>query len=96
MYNDYLEGSSLFSSKALTMAFILLQHGTVLGHNDGHVIVLKDHDVLIQGNKITEIGQNLTCPDAEGTVIPCRDKIICPGFVDTHHHLWQTQVPFYD
>lgn len=77
------------------MVSTLLQQGTVLAHNDGRVVVLKEHDVLIQGNKITQIGQNLSCPGAEGTVISCRDKIICPGFIDTHHHLWQTQVPLY-
>lgn len=77
------------------MAAILLQHGTVLAHKDGYIVVLRDHDVLIQGNKITEIGQNLSSPGSEGTVIPCRNRIICPGFIDTHHHLWQTQVSFY-
>ncbi|KAI9760448.1 MAG: hypothetical protein M4579_001641 [Chaenotheca gracillima] len=25
-------------------------------------------------------------------IVDCRDKIVSPGFVDTHHHVWQTQL----
>lgn len=74
------------------MAPILLQQGTVLTHEHGHVVILKEHDVLVEGNVIKEIGKGLSLPGAGGRIISCRGKIISPGFVDTHHHLWQTQV----
>ncbi|OJJ67233.1 hypothetical protein ASPBRDRAFT_211004 [Aspergillus brasiliensis CBS 101740] len=74
------------------MAFILLEKGTILAHQDGQVVVLKDHDVLIEGNRIKDIGKGLKLDSHEGRVIDCRDKIISPGFIDTHHHLWQTQL----
>ncbi|PCH04011.1 Amidohydrolase 1 [Penicillium occitanis (nom. inval.)] len=70
---------------------ILLRNGTVLSHDGDKVVVLKNHDILIVGNTIRQIGQNLTLP-GEGRVIDCTDKIVSPGFIDTHHHLWQTQL----
>lgn len=48
-------------------------------------------DLLIEGSNITQIGQGITA-DASVTVIDCKDKIVSPGFIDTHHHLWQTQL----
>ncbi|MCJ1477421.1 hypothetical protein MMC13_006092 [Lambiella insularis] len=75
---------------------ILLKGGTVLFHDslfyDKHIDMVKPlfgTDVLIEGELITGIGPNLTAPSG-ADVIDCTDKIISPGFVDTHHHLWQT------
>jgi cytosine/adenosine deaminase-related metal-dependent hydrolase len=70
----------------------LLQGGTVLFHNNrDNVEALRNTDVLVQDNKIIKVGQRLFAPP--GTKITdCRGKIISPGFIDTHHHLWQTQL----
>ncbi|KAL3492475.1 hypothetical protein BJX62DRAFT_202711 [Aspergillus germanicus] len=75
------------------MTGILLQGGTVLTHASDRVKALRDHDVLIVENKIEAIGQGLTLPEGStGRVVDCRGKIISPGFIDTHHHLWQSQM----
>jgi cytosine/adenosine deaminase-related metal-dependent hydrolase len=74
------------------MAWILLQNGTILSHEGDNVVALREHDILVEGNIIKEIGKDLALPDNEGRVIDCTGKIISPGFIDTHHHLWQTQV----
>ncbi|KAL2800880.1 hypothetical protein BJX66DRAFT_290344 [Aspergillus keveii] len=75
------------------MTAILLQAGTVLAHEGDRVKVLRDHDILIVGNKIEAISQGLTLREgSNGRVIDCRGKIISPGFIDTHHHLWQSQM----
>ncbi|KAK2606058.1 hypothetical protein QQS21_003576 [Conoideocrella luteorostrata] len=68
---------------------ILLKSGTVLIHaKDDHVTPVVT-DILISGSKIAKIEPSIVDPSAE--VIDCSDKIISPGFVDTHHHVWQTQ-----
>jgi len=69
---------------------ILLKNGIVLSHGaDDHVTALHNTDVLIEGNKIVKIGKSLASADE---TIDCTHKIISPGFVDTHHHMWQTQL----
>jgi cytosine/adenosine deaminase-related metal-dependent hydrolase len=46
-------------------------------------------DVLIEGKKIVAIGPNL--PQAGGaTQIDARGRIVMPGFIDTHHHQFET------
>jgi len=45
-------------------------------------------DVLIEGKKIVAIAANLNAGDA--TVIDARGRIVMPGFIDTHHHQFET------
>lgn len=45
-------------------------------------------DLLIEGNKISRIGRN---PEVEAErVIDCSSCAVVPGFVNTHHHFYQT------
>lgn len=75
-------------------ASILLQNGTILTHDDhDHVVPLHETDVVICGNIITAIGKDLRSNlVGEVEIIDCRGKIVSPGYVDTHHHVWQTQL----
>jgi len=45
-------------------------------------------DVLVEGKKILAVGPNLHAGDA--TEIDARGKIVMPGFIDTHHHQFET------
>src|SRR5467141_2890385 len=45
-------------------------------------------DVLVEGKKILAVGPNLRAGDAGE--IDARGRIVMPGFIDTHHHLFET------
>lgn len=45
-------------------------------------------DVLIEHDKIIEVGSNLTAGD-DDEVIDAAGMIVMPGFVDTHRHIWE-------
>lgn len=45
-------------------------------------------DVLIEGSKIVAVGAHIDAPDAH--VIDASGKIVMPGFIDTHHHQFET------
>ena len=65
---------------------ILIKGGTVLTM-DPALGNLRNADVLIEGTKISAIGQNLHSNGAE--VIDASNMIIMPGFIDTHRHIWR-------
>ena len=45
-------------------------------------------DVLVEGKKIVAVGRSLATGDAH--VIDARGRIVMPGFIDTHHHQFET------
>src|SRR5215207_2523550 len=45
-------------------------------------------DVLIEGKKILAVGRNLHAGNA--AEIDARGRIVMPGFIDTHHHQFET------
>ena len=65
---------------------ILLKGGLVLSL-DPQVGDFANGDVLIEGRKILAVGWNL---NAAALVVDARGMIIMPGFVDTHHHQYET------
>jgi 8-oxoguanine deaminase len=64
--------------------------------------VLRNTDILIRDNLIHSIGQNLNITDINEKskiknqksdiprIIDCSDHVVLPGFVNTHHHFYQT------
>lgn len=66
---------------------ILIRNASVIA-GDGAPVVLENHDLLVDGTRIAAIGRNLEVSDA--MVIEAEGKIVMPGLVDTHRHLWQT------
>ncbi len=45
-------------------------------------------DILVDGAKIAAVGPKLAAGDA--TVVDARGRIAIPGFIDTHHHQFET------
>ena len=49
---------------------------------------LREGDVLIEGDRVAEVGRGLRARDAE--LIDATDTIVMPGFVDAHRHVWRS------
>ena len=67
---------------------ILLSGGRVVSMVDGEAERVAD--VLIADGVIAAIGPEIAAQDAD--VIDAAGMIVAPGFVDTHRHVWQTQL----
>ena len=67
----------------------LIRGGIVLSQ-DSDIGELPSADVLVDGDKIVEVGRNISAADAE--VIDATGDIVIPGFIDTHRHTWETSI----
>ena len=63
-------------------------HVMTMDPTPGAKTELVNADVLVEGKKIKAVGQNLRASGAGE--IDARGKIVMPGFVDTHHHQFET------
>jgi cytosine/adenosine deaminase-related metal-dependent hydrolase len=70
------------------MAQLLIKNIGVIATLDKEGIELFGHDLLIDGPVIKEIGRGLTPPPG-ARLIDGTGKVALPGFVNTHHHMYQ-------
>jgi cytosine/adenosine deaminase-related metal-dependent hydrolase len=68
---------------------ILIKGATVLSQDD-QLGEMADADVLIEDDRIVDVGHNLAAADAR--TIDATGDIVIPGFVDTHRHTWETSI----
>ncbi len=66
---------------------VLFRGGTVL--TVGTAGVLQRADVLVEGERITAVGEEVQAPEG-CLVVDATGGILMPGMVDTHRHMWQT------
>ncbi|KAI1776996.1 hypothetical protein F4818DRAFT_332652 [Hypoxylon cercidicola] len=73
---------------------VLLTGGTIIvcTEDADSLDVIRDGAVLVTGDRIAGIYDTAhpNHPPAGTEVIDCTNKIITPGFIDTHRHGWQT------
>ncbi|MGA2562730.1 MAG: amidohydrolase family protein [Steroidobacteraceae bacterium] len=67
---------------------LLLRNGTV-STVDGQLGDLRDADVLIRNGVIVAVGSGALTASANAEVIDCTGRLVIPGLVDTHRHVWQ-------
>lgn len=65
----------------------LLKNGVVIVHGADDVARGVRADLLIEDGKIAQIEASLNATTG-AEVIDCTDKIIAPGFIDTHRHMY--------
>jgi 5-methylthioadenosine/S-adenosylhomocysteine deaminase len=68
---------------------ILIRGGYVLTQ-DPQLGELIGADVLIDGDRIAEVGRDLSAADAR--TIDATGDVVIPGFIDTHRHTWETSI----
>ena len=66
---------------------ILIRGGIVLTQDDA-LGEMAGADVLVEGDRIVEVGNDLVADGAR--VIDAKGDIVIPGFIDTHRHTWET------
>jgi cytosine/adenosine deaminase-related metal-dependent hydrolase len=67
---------------------ILLKGGVVLTL-DPQIGDFTEADVLIEAGKIVEVRPNILVSGESTAVVDASNRIVIPGFVDTHHHCYQ-------
>ena len=67
---------------------ILLKGGILLLHDDQDHVHWQKGDLLISGNTIDAIAEDIKV-ESDVEVIDCGGKLVSPGFIDTHQHVWQ-------
>ncbi len=68
---------------------ILLRGGHVISM-DPRVGDLSPGDVLIEDDRIAQVGPSIEAGDAE--VIDVAGQIVIPGFIDSHRHTWEAAI----
>ncbi|GLY85633.1 amidohydrolase family protein [Actinoallomurus iriomotensis] len=71
------------------MSTLLIRSGHVTSLDES-IGEIPDGDVLIDGDTITAVGRGLEAPGAR--VVDAAGKIVIPGLVDAHRHVWQSAI----
>jgi len=74
---------------ATVMNALLIRNALRVATFDDEGRELSGADVLIEGNRITAVGQSLAAPEG-ARIIEAGTMVCLPGFINCHHHLFQT------
>ncbi|MFO1325371.1 MAG: 8-oxoguanine deaminase [Burkholderiales bacterium] len=69
---------------------LLLRNATVMATMDVSRGEIPDGGVFVRGRVIEAVGPTASLPASADDVIDCRDMVVLPGLVNTHHHFFQT------
>ncbi|HEX2685814.1 MAG TPA: amidohydrolase family protein, partial [Kofleriaceae bacterium] len=90
-----VQTSEAVGESKLPGAYLVRNAGLVLTMDpklgEGMLGEMRDADVLLVNDHIQAVGHHLSAPRG-AEVIDGTDKIVMPGFIDTHDHLWQSLI----
>ncbi|MFC1655174.1 8-oxoguanine deaminase, partial [Myxococcota bacterium] len=69
------------------MSRVLIQNALAVATQDADLGEIRGGDVLIDGPLVAEVGVGLKASADE--VIDATGRVVVPGLVNTHHHLYQ-------
>lgn len=69
------------------MSRVLIKNALTVATQDASLGEIRGGDVLVDGPRIAEVGSGLRVPAEE--VIDAAGRVVVPGFINTHHHLYQ-------
>ncbi len=72
------------------MSTLLIRNASLLITMDDNHRALRDGGLFVRDNVIEQIGPSAELPAQADQTIDARGKVILPGLVNTHHHLYQT------
>jgi 8-oxoguanine deaminase len=72
------------------MSTLLLRNATVVVTMDERRREIADGAVLIRDHAVEAVGPSADLPSQADRVIDVEGKLVLPGLVNTHHHLYQT------
>ncbi|KAI3399555.1 hypothetical protein diail_6577 [Diaporthe ilicicola] len=92
--NLAVKAAAVFHYAATAACAKLLSGGTIIAFDQEaeQLKVVRGGSVLIEGDQITSVFDTASPSDipSDTEVVDCTNKIITPGFIDTHRHGWQT------
>ena len=72
------------------MSTLLVRGATLVVTMDEERRQLPDAGLFVRDQVIEQVGPTAELPDRADVVLDARDMVVLPGFVNTHHHLYQT------
>ncbi len=72
------------------MSTLLVKHAQVLATLDEERREIVDGGMLIEDGFIKQVGVSADLPEAADEVVDLSGHLILPGFINTHHHFYQT------
>ncbi|MDX2391277.1 amidohydrolase family protein [Streptomyces sp. DK15] len=87
--NPAVAGGPTGRATVLRNAALVLTMDPALG--EGPLGAVEGADLLMRGGAVAAVGRRLAVP-AGTRVIDASDRLLLPGFVDVHTHLWQSSM----
>jgi len=72
------------------MSSLLLRNATLLVTMDEERREIEDGAVLVRDNVIEAVGRSSDLPSQADRIVGLEGKMVLPGLINTHHHLYQT------
>ncbi len=72
------------------MPTMLVKNALVLATMDGGRREIKDGGLFIKDGFILQVGRTAELPKTADEVLDLRGHVVLPGFINTHHHFYQT------